>query len=210
MKRLVLSVYLMLIFVLSSCHHNLRPKTKVLQPGPEEGKDTYIQNSIRYKSWNLDSLSSLVAMTWTDDVNGSTENDARILIDFPELYQMWDDDIDSLKLTLYKIQDYAYMLGGQYGNNANRVYCISQRWDAKTVTWNNRPAFDSTASVYIPKYDHFDSVVVNLTPLLPKLMQYEYGLMIRQVNKKPWSAAVYRSCEDSIPSKRPKLTVYYR
>ncbi|MBN2616123.1 MAG: DNRLRE domain-containing protein [Bacteroidales bacterium] len=210
MKRATLPVLTLLLFVLGSCRFDHSPKTRIIQYGPANGVDTYIQNSLRYHDWTWGKQPVLVSMIWTDDVNGSIQNNSRILIDFPELRQMPHQLIDSLKLTLYRVKDYAYILGGQYGNNANKVCCITENWDQNTANWDNQPAVDSSFSLTVPRNNQYDSVVIDLTRLLPGLLQYGHGIMIRQQNRMPWSSAVYGSSNNPDPANRPKLTVYYR
>lgn len=186
------------------------PKVEFLQPGPNQGNDTFVQSNLRFQNKNFGSQSSLESWTWTDNVNGSPSYNSRILINFPELNLMTNDQIDSIKLTLYSAENFPYANGGQYGPNANYVFCVTQDWDQSTVTWNTQPAYDDSSCIFIPTNDDYDSIVVNLTPLISKEMNLGYGFIFMQQNKFPYSSSVFCSSNDNIVSKRPKLTIYYK
>ncbi len=200
------------LLLLGSCRKADLPvsKIQVLQPGPGQGHDTYVEGCIRYQNENFGTQPNLDSQTWTDYEHNSPFDDGRILINFPELNQTPASEIDSVKLTLYKVDNYPYLSGGQYGFNANNLGCIKENWDASTVTWENQPAVDSTLFIVIPQNNDYDSIVVDLTPLIPTEMKYGNGFMIMQQNQVPYSASIYGSSHDSNPSRRPKLTIYYK
>ncbi len=213
MKKLLQYMLLTgIILAMGSCRkdNTTISKVRILQPGPNTGVDATVQSNFRFQNENFGSLSSLASWTWTDLVNGSPNYDTRILINFPELNQMTGNQIDSVKLTLYSFANFPYANGGQYGPNANYLSCITGNWDKNTVTWNNQPAYDSTNHIVIPTNNDYDSIVVDLTPLIPTEMKYGYGFEIMQQNEVPYSSSVFCSSNDSIASKRPKLTIYYK
>lgn len=115
-----------IIFTLGSCQKNNENvlKTRTLQLGPRLGIDTYVENSNRYQNKNFGSQPEINAQIWTDNMNNSPQDNARILINFPEFNEMGGHEIDSVKLTLYRVDNYPYLSGGQFGSNANYIYCI--------------------------------------------------------------------------------------
>lgn len=201
-----------IIMVLGSCHNRTKNeiKVRILQPGPKEGIDTYVQSNNRYENVNFGTLTTIVSISWTDDLNDSHFNNSSILINFPQLNRMNKDIIDSVKLTLYAVPNYPYLSGGQFGFNSNTVHCITEKWDQNTVTWINQPAIDTYNYVVIPVNNDYDSIVVNLTPLIHEEMKLKHGFMISQRNNRPYSSSVFYSSNDSIASTRPKLTIYYK
>lgn len=203
---------LVIIIAFGSCQKQNENvlKVRTLQPGPNSGVDATVQSNLRYQNENFESLSTLDSWTWTDQLNGSPTYDARILINFPELNELAGHEIDSVKLTLYSVEDFPYANGGQYGPNANLVSCITEDWDKNTVTWNNQPTHDNNLFVFVPKNDDYDSIVFNLTGLITEEMKIGEGFMIMQQNETPYSSSVFCSSNDSIVSKRPKLTIFYK
>jgi len=184
-------------------------KTVVFQPGPEEGIDAYVASSIRYQDSNFGGYYSLLASGWTDVSHDSPNNNSRILINFEFLKTLSSSKIESVKLTLYSIDDYEWDNGGQYGENASAIYVVTEEWQENEVTWNTQPAYSTIDSVIIPQNNDYDSVMLDITDLTKEMLQYKYGFLIKQIDENPYSSMVFSSSDFPTKEKWPKLTIEY-
>lgn len=207
MKKLIL--ILSTVVFLISCKHDPVLKTVDYQPGADEGIDTYVQSSTRYLDTNFGSNGDLRSSGWTDILHDSPDSDSRILIDFDFLKSLSSSKIESVKLTLYSVDDYEWDNGGQYGSNASAVYVVTESWQENSVTWNTQPEYSVADSVIIPQNNSYDSIMVDITDLTINMLQYKNGFLIKQVNEDPYSSMVFSSSDSSSDKKWPKITVEY-
>jgi len=104
---------------------------KILQPGPNEGKDTWV--TTWKKDTNYSSYDNLwIGRNWDSDVE-------RTLLEFELSDIPTNAVIISANLELYQEARW----GTQDFNI--EVHEITTPWDLETVTWNNPPLFNSTA-----------------------------------------------------------------
>lgn len=114
--------------------------------------------------------------------------------------------VSSAKLTLYAVTD----------TNASQkigVHRVKSSWTARTLTWSNKPGYDSTPySTITTKAGYFKKpYTFSMTTYAKKIASKEigdYGIMIRN-EASPGKFAYFYGTRHSSSSYRPKLAVTY-
>lgn len=212
MKRIgfILSLSITFLCITFGQRKNDQTSILIIQPCAEDGYDTYIASNTRGLDANYGNVNILLTMGWTDYKNDSPEYDTRILINFPILSELTNLEIVSAKLILYEVENYRWADGGQAGENASILCRITKPWHELEVTWNTQPEFTTDGAIYIPQNNDYDSIVVNITPLVKINNEVNYGFIILQASEKPYGSMVFCSSDNEDPEKRPKLIIEYK
>jgi len=183
-------------------------KTIVLQPGPAEGKDAYINSAFPDDPGGPNV--GLMACAWTFDGEFGI---GRSLIRFDLSQIPPGTEILDARLTLYFDPDIAF--GSQYGDNASFLDKVTEDWNENTVTWNSKPVSTEVGAVLIPEtlIPTQDLVDIDITGFVSDWVnspETNFGFVHRMATEIEYCCVVYSSSDNAQVSKRPKLVVTYR
>lgn len=182
--------------------------TITFQPDAEQGKDADIRNASDLIDVNHGDGIWFRSETWTRD---SETNSIRGLISFPIKDLVDDrDTIQSVILTLYKDLDYPWSEGGSHGDNASRLYLITEDWAEDSVTFRTRPAIDSSVYVDIETNNDYDSIQIDITTMVQSLLYKQepfYGLMLQNTVEKIFKSLNFLSSDAEDATRRPKILI---
>jgi hypothetical protein len=181
--------------------------TIVLQPGPVEGKDSYVNSVIPDEPGG--DKPELIACAWTF---GGLFGIGRSLMRFDLSQIPTGAQILDAKLTLYYNEESTF--GAQTGANASYLEKITEDWDEMTTTWNTMPSSTPLDAVLIPQtiYPDQDITDIDITGFVAGWVQdpaTNFGMVHHLVTEIEYACVVYHSSDDTVPSKRPKLVVTY-
>ncbi|HTF81234.1 MAG TPA: DNRLRE domain-containing protein [Cytophagales bacterium] len=190
---------------------NAQTKTLTLQPGPVDGIDALVCNRVDMINSNFPNDTRLQIVGWTGSSNGSPDQDWRTYIKFSglDLLKEKQAKVSRARLTLYGRSSNYF---GETGNNAGKIYLVNGPWGESQITWNTQPAFNSQISVATPKLGIYDSVVVDVTVLVSKIVEggaANYGFLHKLDVEDPYTSLEYHSSDYTVANKRPKLSVEY-
>ncbi len=206
--KLLLSSILSLTIVFCNAQTTL-----IFQPNSGCTKDTYINNSPVWNGGpgfdvnNYGTSQYLRIEAWTANANGSPEHDSRSLIDFPELHEILSCDLIQATLVLYANPNITFANGGQAETNDVDIFRIIEPWEELGVTWLTQPAYDESLKAEIPQNNNYDSIEVDVTELVTKIIEIDnsYGFLLKQKNENPYGSMDFASSQYSDPTKAPKL-----
>ncbi len=198
--------FLVALFHVTFLVQGYSQKTLVLQPGPEDGYDTYVNSSIpdvTCGDWIV-----MIACGWTF---GGIDGIGRSLMRFDLSQIPTSACIQDAKLNLYYQEG---TFAPQTGENASYLEKILQPWNEATTTWNTKPATTSFGSVFIPKTLLPDQDLTNIDvtdfvkgwALDPST---NYGFLHKLALEVPYNCVVYHSSDSPDSLKRPKLVITY-
>lgn len=201
----------------------------VLQPGDEDGQDTWIdffngQDSATYNNGNAGSIDQFKCNAWTQ-FDGVVKERTLIRFDGVTLVSS-SSQLIGAKMFLYGLdnssvhlpQGNSYYPGSPYKNyGPNDIYVqkITSAWDENTVTWNTRPSTTVIGESLIPpsKYQWDYNTSVDVTKMVRFFINnpsHNYGFMLSLTNETPYHCMGFASSENSDASKRPKLVLIYK
>jgi PKD repeat protein len=203
MRITLLFIGLWLTFIVQ-CYGQM---TIVLQPGPIDGKDSYVNSVIPDEPGG--DKNELVACGWTF---GGFFGIGRSLMRFDFSQVPVGAQILDAKLTLYFNENSTF--GAQTGANASYLEKITEDWDESTTTWNTMPSSTMLDAVFIPQtiYPSQDITDIDLTGFVSGWIQdpsTNFGMIHRLQTEIEYNCVVYHSSDYTVPSKRPKLVVTY-
>jgi hypothetical protein len=102
--------------------------------------------------------------------------------------------------------------GGATNNAAKALYQITKTWVATTVSWNNQPAFNSTAlaqnsNTAVQKWEDYD-----ITSAIKNIIENnaaDYGFLLKFPSENQYKGARIYSSEAQNATLRPKLSITY-
>ncbi len=189
-------------------------KTLILQPAnnPNEANiSSLIPTDIAVSNYP-----ELPVQAWT---NGNTFA-VRVAIKFDLSALPSTSTIISAKLTLYSnptpINGNQGLGGNQnpnYGtNNAMNIQRITANWSPTSITWNNKPAIETTGQVAIPHTNQgiLDLTDLDVTTMVAKMQANNYGFMFSLQNETPYNIRNFCSSKYQDTTKHPKLVISYQ
>jgi hypothetical protein len=191
----------------------LRPSAQlILQPDANIGFDAMVLNRTDMIDSNFGTDPSLFVDGWTGYDHDSDENDGRSLVRFIQLDPLIGRNslVINAQLILHStvVRRFA-----SSGDNAGKIYLLNQNWAENTVTWNTQPAYLPSPFVQTPPIaQDFDSVVINVTSLVQKLLDGDvpnFGFLYKLDNEDPYNSIEFASSDYANPARRPKLIVNY-
>ncbi len=204
-KTFNIAVLLLLIPVYSSLAQN----TITIQPDPQEGKDAAI------RALYIDSASShatyeyIRSSAWT---HSGIYYIWKTLIDFPVINELEGvNSVSNAKLVLYADREFENDYGGQYNDNTTLLSLVTEPWE-EDVVWHNRPSYDPSYQVTIPRNNDYDSIEVDITSLVNQRLQNGlpfHGLIFEPSNPNTYRSMVFWTSDAPDPSKRPKLVLEF-
>jgi hypothetical protein len=183
-------------------------KTIILQPGPADGTDTYINSAFPDQQWGNNP--NLVPCAWTyEGVFGIGR--ALTLFDLSQIPA--DAQILDARLTLF--YDPAAAYGEQYGENASCFERITENWEEMAATWNVQPDVTTAEALFLDKTQSpsQDLTDIDFTSFVSDWVLHpetNFGFSHRMVTEITYCCLVYSSSDHPDPARRPKLVVTYR
>ena len=201
-----------------NCRTDFNPvlfSSLILQPGPSDGQDSDV-NSLYPNTVSFGGNGKYLAPSnWT---YSGTPNIKRAYIKFDLNSLPTTAIIDSAYLDLFFSQDYVnsypFFSGqtGHYGNSAFYINRALNSWNESTLIWNNKPSVSNINTVSVPAAinptQNFQKIdIKNL--LIDIINNTNYGFEIKMQDETPYNAICLTSSEETNPSIRPRLTIYY-
>lgn len=200
----------LLIKLLSDSLHHI-----VFQPGPDEGKDAFVEdypfNDYPNKNWGGSEEWS--AISWTAY---GTPFVVRSFIDFNFEIIPADAVIVNAKLSLYAHGNDLHKMGHDplTGSNACYLQRVISEWDEYLVTWNTQPLTTEENQVMLPEsvstmQNYTDIDVTGLVQDIHNHPQESFGFMLRLIEEEGYRRMFFASSDVEDPAKRPKLEIHY-
>lgn len=240
MKTLIRMLFLPILFIsfLTSCEKkddNIEnpaiEKTLVLQPGPNDGRDVSVANiegdGGGYANANNIHNPDLSAARWTFGEQGGGQGTFRAYIKFGALYGLPDSVvIKSAKLSLFGVavgtaapQGNSSFPGSPYTGSGEDNKCwlkrVTENWNERTITWNNKPPTTDQNQVEIPASTsqfNNDAVDLDVTKLVQDMLndnKKTAGFCMQLQNESIYRTLNFASSRYSDATKHPKLVVVY-
>lgn len=197
--KLFISLCMLLSF------HSLAQIQIILKPGPEEGKDAYVN------SWyeRHDSTQSFIAAAWT--YNG-IEGVGRSFIQF-DLPQL-PDTITNFQARLNLYYDSTSGHVGHGGDNTCRLERIIEDWTESGVMWYHQPAVTSENAIILPTsvtedQDYPDIDVTNLVKDMYAHPDSSFGFRLSLITEEIYRSMILASSDHSDTNLWPSLILSY-
>lgn len=197
----------LLILMILTSSKLVFPQVEItLKPGPEDGKDAYINTF--YTSGN-GSTQSFIASAWT---YGGIEGIGRSFIQFnlPELPLNYNNF--SAHINLY--YDYSSLHVGHGGENASRLERITQDWNEFGIDWYNQPSVDPSDAVVLPTsettdQDYPDIDVTQLVLNMYSEPDQSFGFRLSLLDEEIYRSMILASSDHPDEMVRPSLVLRY-
>lgn len=190
-------------------------KTLILQPGPANGKDVFInfpQTTTNYSMQNY-----LLLHSGEPLVNGQRQIH-RVIMDFDLSSIPKNSLIVKAELSLFwggRVYNAPAWIKYNRGANAFVIKRAAAPWNPASVNWSNQPAFSNDDSVYVPASP--DSMAsyqnINMKNLVQRYVsnpENSTGFIFKLADENANAIVSFRSSNDTDIYLRPTLTVKYR
>lgn len=206
-------------------------KTLYLRPGPNDGRDVIVayRENDGGAFGNNSNINNpdLSATRWTFSAQGAGEGTFRSYIKFSALYGLPNDAIiESAKLSLFGLsagiaspEGNSYYPGSpynSYGDNKCWLKRVTENWNERTVTWNNKPSTTDENRVEVPASTsrfNFDAVDLDVTKLIQDMLNNDKktaGFCLQLQNEQIYRSINFASSRHSDSTKRPRLVITYK
>lgn len=181
-------------------------KTLILQPGPQDGFDAYINSAYPDDpGWDK----GLLVTAWT---LGGYPYIGKALLKFDLSQLAPDDSILDARLNLYFDE-----LGSwteHSGDNQAHIFRITDNWNFMTVTWNTQPSFTQSGKIFLPasispQQDYTDIDVTAFAQIWKSNADENFGMIISLDTEEPYANLVFAPSDWLNPLVRPKLVITY-
>jgi len=185
--------------------------TIILQPGPSEGKDTYLHGLDYCQNLNFGDDKQIPANAWTfQGVPGIV----RGIIEFDLSSISNHTEIISSKLSLYAWDKLTCMEQHSMlsGSNTCEIQRVISPWDEMTVTWNNQPNTTTQNQILIPETNNptqnfLDLDVTNLVIDMINNPNNSHGFLIKLKTEEYYRRMNFCSSNHENPELHPKLEI---
>ena len=201
------SVLWLLFYLLLLAFKSSAQQTIVLQPGPDEGEDSYLNSY--YHTANGD-YPNLFAIAWT---HSGEYFAGRGIFRFDLTAIPPGSFILDAKLSLYYGSNSSYHQY-HYGDNESFIQRVVENWEEETVTWYNQPAITQENQVRLPastgSFQDYEDI--DVTFLVQDMMVYpenSFGFLLRLGREEIYRSLMFASSDNNDPALRPKLIITY-
>jgi PKD repeat protein len=206
MKPSGLLRYLLILIMITSVNFVFSQVEIVLQPGPDEGKDTYINTF--YSSGN-GSTQSFIASAWT---YGGVEGIGRSFIQFN--LPVLPAEYTNFRAELSLYYDYSSQHVGHGGDNACKLERITSDWYEYGIDWYNQPSVTNQNAVYLSASATSDQSYPDTDVTLLIKDTYEnpdnsFGFRLSLVDEFIYRSMILASSDHPDEMIRPRLTIRY-
>lgn len=177
-----------------------------LKPGPEDGKDAYINTF--YTSGN-GSTQSFIASAWT---YGGVEGIGRSFIEFdlPDLPSVFHN----FKAELNLYYDYSSQHVGHGGDNFCKLERVTDEWYENEIDWYNQPSVSNQNTVYLATSLTTDQSYpdIDVTLLIKDAYndpENSHGLRLSLVDEYVYRSMILASSDHPDEMIRPSLVIRY-
>ncbi len=187
----------------------------VLQPGPDEGKDSFIEDYPYgdYRNRSFGDSEEFSAISWT---SSGTPFVTRSFIDFNITSIPENAFIDSAKISLFAHGNTAHGFGHDPLSGSNEFYLqrVITSWEENSVTWNNQPECTTMSQKTLPEstiqfQDYYRIDITDLVKDMHETPSQSFGLMLSLITEEGFRRVFFASSDVIDESKRPKLEIYY-
>jgi PKD repeat protein len=206
MKNIYLKQFFTFI-IFFTFNQSFSQTTIILQPGPEDGKDSFIQS---LTPLNINgNHQSMFAAAWTYSgyfgiTRGLFEFDLSVI---PDSVQVLD-----ARLNLY--YDPTCGHEGHYGENESYLQRITSSWEEYSVNWNNHPSvtYDNQVRIQTSINPTQNYPNINVTALIIDMindLENSFGFMLKLQDESKYRSLIFASSDHIDESLRPKLEIIY-
>jgi hypothetical protein len=187
----------------------------MLQPGPKEGIDAYIEDwaGENYPNRNWGDNDVFAAIAWT--AQGSPLI-VRSLLKFDLSFIRTNTSIKRATLSLYAVNSKSIGKGhsSMSGSNEFILKKITSPWNEHSVTWNTQPSVTNQNQIVLPATisDNQDYTDIDLTGLIQEMINKpsdNYGIMISLETEDYYRRLLFGSSDNPDIQKRPKLVIEF-
>jgi PKD repeat protein len=205
--RVLIIILILLTFFSFSRAQNVH--TLTLHPGPEAGKDTYMNSAAYYTNYPHGTCRSFLATAYT---YGGDYGVGRSLINFDFSSIPPNATIISAKLSLYYDPENDH--GTQMDDNACFLKRIISPWDENLATWMNQPQYTDMNEVYLasstsPYQDYPDIDVQALVEDMLAFPSESFGFSLHMIDESPYRSMIFASSDNPDSTLWPKLEIEY-
>lgn len=198
--------YLMILIMLTTVNFVFAQVEIVLKPGPDDGKDAYINS---YYGSKNGSTQSFIAAAWT---YGSIEGIGRsfILFDLPVL----PEDYTNFKAELNLWYDYSSQHVGHGGDNGCKLERVTGEWSENEVDWYNQPSVTNLHAVYLDSSltNNQSYPEIDVTQLIKDMYEdpgNSFGLRLSLIEESIYRSMILASSDHPDEMIRPSLIISY-
>ncbi|NCA76741.1 MAG: DNRLRE domain-containing protein [Alphaproteobacteria bacterium] len=179
-------------------------KTIIIQPGPTNGYDAYINSAYPYEPGPT---KGMLVTAWT--LGGMPYlGNSLIRFDLSELKPT--DSILDARLSLFFDPQGSWP--EHSGLNQAHIYKIIEFWDVNSVNWMNQPSYISTGSIMLcastnPQQNYTNINIKEFVKSWKSNPDQNFGFMICLDETIPYANLVFAPSESIFPDLRPKLVI---
>ena len=200
------------VLLLISCNIVLGQTVLVLQPGAEDGKDTYV-SSLGHTTNYGDAVDS-PAMAWTYQ---GAPFILRAFIEFDLSSMPQGTVIVSALLSLYNNPNSGHNNGEHSslsGPNTYWLYRIIEEWDEHAMIWDDQPSTTALHMVTLPQSisPHQDYEDIDVTQLVQDMVdspESSHGFLLRLATEEYYRSMIFASSDHPDAARHPKLVITY-
>jgi hypothetical protein len=186
-----------------------------IQPGPEDGKDAFVEDYpySNYRNLNWGGSDEFAAISWTAQ---GVPYVVRSFLEFNFAAVPEKAIIDSARLSLfaYGNEGHGYGHDTLTGSNESYLLRVLTEWDENSVTWNEQPETTEHNQVLLPGSNHpmQDYIGIDVTGLVRDIHDHPgmgFGFMLRLKHETGYRRLMFASSDANEKGMRPKLDIYY-
>jgi hypothetical protein len=221
LKKMRTSILIVLLICISALFSftqfkkspNLEKKL-VIQPGPVDGIDAYIEyyDGENYPNRNWGDYDAFTAIAWT----AGEPLIVRSLLKFDFSDLCFKSKIKKATLSLFAVGSKSIGTGhsSMSGPNDFSLMQITSPWDEHEVTWNNQPSVSAENVIHLSATDleSKDYTDIDVTGLVQEMIdnpEKNYGIEIRLNTESYYRRVIFGSSDNANPEKRPKLVIEF-
>lgn len=203
--KAIYKINLLLGLCLFLAIHSFAQVEIIIKPGPEEGKDAYVNSYYE----RTGSTQSFIAAAWTYD---GTEGVGRSFIQFnlPQL----PDSITNFQAHLNLFYDSTSAHVGHGGDNTCKLERVIQDWTESGVLWYHQPEVTSENAVILPTsatedQDYPNIDVTNLVLDMYAHPDSSFGFRLSLVTEEIYRSMILASSDNLDSNLWPSLVISY-